>query len=200
VPVLLHMQGFGRVRVNAALTSTAAVVEVLGSAAALRWQQQHQPAGPNSNSNETSDGGGGSSLVALGCVTAVCQGLLAAASLACIVALPPAEARGRVSLLRQVFGFSGSGVGSSGDGDLAAAGLQEPLLAGGCMNGEQQQQRQPGVSAAAPPPPRRGPLFDQATREFLRSAPACRWLGLGGGVPAAPKTLPHACGVFTPLC
>ena len=184
--LLLHMQGFGRVRVNAALTSIAAVLEVLGSAASLRWQQQQQPAG-STNSINSSDGGA-SSLVALGCVAAVCQGLLAAASLACIVALPPVEARGRVSLVRQVFGLSGgsSTGGSSGsDGAWPPTDSEEPLLAGAASNREQQlqregegeqqqqqqqQQRQPGVSVAAPPPPPRRPLFDRATREFLRCA------------------------------
>lgn len=116
---------------NAALASGAALLEMAGSAAVLAARG----AGASS----------GGSLLALGCVTAVCSALLAAASLACVVALPPPGAKGHVRLLQGVFALRGSG-GSSGGSAAARAQhpQQQPLLEGG---GELQQP----PAAAAPP-------------------------------------------------
>lgn len=117
------MQGFGRVRVNAGLTSGAALLEMAGSAAVLAGG-----AGASSSG----------SLLALGCVTATCNALLAAASLACVVAMPPPEAQGRVRLLQGVFGLGG--------GSDDAATTQQPLLAGDA-------EQAPAAAAAEPGSP-----------------------------------------------
>ena len=101
------VQGFGHVRVNAGLTTAAAVLELAGSAIVLALGT-----------------GGPDSLVPMGCVTLACQALLAAASLACIAALPPAAAKGRVSLWREALGLSSS-TGSGG----GSAAREQPLLA-----------------------------------------------------------------------
>ncbi|EFN57503.1 hypothetical protein CHLNCDRAFT_143078 [Chlorella variabilis] len=119
------LQGFGRVRVNAALTSVAALLEMGGSAAVLLWPAR-QPAPPTAAPASTSASG----LLAVGCVTCACQALLAAAALACIVALPPAEARGRVDLLREVLGLSSRWSRKSGSPGSGSGSASQPLLAG----------------------------------------------------------------------
>ncbi|KAL4458299.1 hypothetical protein ABPG75_013164 [Micractinium tetrahymenae] len=188
------LQGFSRVRVNALLTSCAAVLEMLGSAAVLRW---HAAAGQQQGGD-----GSAASLRALGWVTLGCQALLAAAALACIVALPPPEAQGHVHLLREVLGLGGGGgsSGSSGsgkdDGSAAAEQLQ-PLLDGQeaaeedslelapsspraaaelhhrpaaqpeQQDGHRGSRRHTGAAGQRRSRPS-GALFDEATREFLR--------------------------------
>lgn len=183
-------------RVNALLTSCAAVLEMLGSAAVLlHW---HGAAGQQLGGDSSA-----ASLRALGWVTLGCQALLAASSLGCIVALPPPEAKGRVHLLREVFGLGGGG--SSGDGGDSdgggAADQREPLLddlghGSAATSGlelapsspraaaephrrpaaEQQQGSQAGGGQCVQTGSQQrgrsaGALFDDATKEFLRCRP-----------------------------
>lgn len=203
------LQGFGRVRVNAALTSVAALLEMGGSAAVLLWPAR-QPAPPTAAPASTSASG----LLAVGCVTCACQALLAAAALACIVALPPAEARGRVDLLREVLGLSSRWSRKSGSPGSGSGSASQPLLAGrteeaaaaatapggspirGGMEAEevqgtpQQPQKQQGAEQQQQPCSEGGSarLLDAATLEFLRRAPlpadlSCGW-SKGARLPA----------------
>jgi len=166
------LQGFGRVRLNAALTSAAALLEMGGSAAVLVLAAEQPPA---------------AGLLAMGWVTMVCQALLAAASLACIVALPPDEAKGRVHLLRPALGLGSSDGGISSGGGIAADQPQpsqasEPLLGAEDRAESALPLSRPAISCtsfvgprrvAGQPVAARAPWFDQATREFLRQARAC---------------------------
>lgn len=165
------MQGFGRVRLNAALTSAAALLEMAGSAAALLLATGRPPA---------------AGLLAMGWVTLVCQALLAAASLACIVALPPDEAKGRVQLLRATLGLSsreGTPFSSSDAGSGAADQQQQSDASEALLTAEDRAESalplsRPAISCVSFVGPRRAagqaaarvPWFDRATREFLRQA------------------------------
>lgn len=161
------LQGFGRVRLNAALTSAAAVLEMAGSAAALLLAAGRPPA---------------AGLLAMGWVTLACQALLASASLACIVALPPDEARGRVHLLRAALGLASSngsgGTSSSGLGQPQPSPAAEPLLEAEDRAESALPLSRPAISCTSFVGPRRvagqqaagARWFDQATREFLRHA------------------------------
>ncbi|PRW58447.1 MATE efflux family [Chlorella sorokiniana] len=165
------LQGFGRVRLNAGLTSAAALLEMAGSAAVLLLATSQPPA---------------AGLLAMGWVSLVCQALLAAASLACIVALPPVEAKGRVHLLRAALGLgssdgtlsSSSGIdgGGSGAGQAQLSPASEPLLEAEDRAESALPLSRPAISCTSFVGPRRAggrhaaraPWFDQATREFLR--------------------------------
>lgn len=151
---------------NAALASAAALLEMAGSAAVLARR------------SDTSSSSG--SLLALGFVTLTCQVLQAGASLLCIVALPPPEASGRVSLLRDVFGLSSS---SSGVPEpTSPTRPDQPLLADGAQPASPSRlhcRRQNPVEqeAASLAGSRVGAVwFDEPTRKFLRQV--CR----AGGV------------------
>jgi hypothetical protein len=160
----LLLQGFGRVRVNAVLASAASVLEMAGSAAVLT-QLRTQPA--------AAAGGSGRELLAVGCVTCACQGLLAAASLACVAALPPPEARGRVHLARDVFGLRRGAGWEQGGSPVPADGPRQPLLGSGGDGSDVQEQ--PQGRAGEPPAAAGGRLrlLDAPTLEFLRWCRRC---------------------------
>lgn len=153
------LQGFGRVRVNAALASGAAVLEMLGSALVLRLHAAGPQPSLEAASLETSSSSSSSNLVWLGCVTLACQLVLAAASLSCIALLPPAEAR--VSL-RQVLFSRGGGSSSSSIEASQPAGPEQPLL----DDGEGRPGDAPIYGSEAMTG--RAAWLDRATLEFLR--------------------------------
>lgn len=77
------MQGFRHVRASAALASAAALLELAGSVAVLRFDVSLL---------------GGTGLVALGMVTLAAQ-LLGVAGLVCISAMPPEQCPGPLTLV-----------------------------------------------------------------------------------------------------
>ncbi|KAI3438708.1 hypothetical protein D9Q98_001128 [Chlorella vulgaris] len=154
------LQGFGHVRLNAVLTSSAALLEMGGSAALLMARQQRQPALPQP--------GGSGDLVALGCLTFGCQVLLTVAALACAVSLPPPEAHA-VNLPREVLGLQ------FGSGHAAASSAEHPLLAcdpeaepGEQGAGGDDELVAAGGEGAAAAAASTGRLFDEQTKAFLR--------------------------------
>ena len=131
---------------TAALTSMAAALEMGGSAAVVVLLQRRQAAGAAGTPSSSS----GLLLLALGLVTAGCQLLLAVGGLACVVALPPAEARLRL-------------VGSR---RRHAADTRQPLLAAGADDSgvaAASAHDSEGLAAVEKPI-----IFDAATMEFLR--------------------------------
>lgn len=159
------LQGYSRVRVNAALTSGAAVLEMAASAVVLRRQAEGSSAS--------------TSLVALGLVSMSCQLLLTVVSLACMLLLPPPEARGHLRLLRP----SGSSSRATQHDDTAPAA---PLLGGTSgedglngvapeagepchqHRGERQALEQAAEEARAAPAELLGKALDKDTLAFLR--------------------------------